>query len=196
MIKKLPLKSIATASIGYTFRGAIQPVADGGALVLQAKDINQDDSIINVENLTRTDLNIPRSKAFLKKDDVLLSTRGSGPGSFKATVFKTDSEKVIAASSVYIIKITSSEVLPEYLSLYLNSAAAQKKLFKKVSGASIQIINRKALEDLDLSLPTLEKQERLIKLSENIRSQKKILERKNAINKEMFGAVLQQISAN
>ena len=194
MIKKLPLKSIAAASTGYTFRGALKPVANGDTVVIQAKDIGQDEYIDDLENLTRTDFKIPRSKAFLKKDDVLLSSRGSGPGSFRATVFKADVENVIAASSVFIIRTTSNDIVPEYLALYLNSGDGQKKLYKKVSGSSIQIINRSALEDLQVSIPSMENQCTLIKLSENISRQMKLRERKSAINMNLFSEVLKQVS--
>ncbi|HEX21082.1 MAG TPA: hypothetical protein ENH19_00325 [Actinobacteria bacterium] len=196
MLKKRAIKEIANIIAGYTFRGAITPSVDGNIFVLQAKDINKNEYIEKIEDLTRTPLEIPRSNSYLKYDDVLLTSRGAGNRSFKSTLYKSKADNVVASSSVYIIRIIEEKILPEYLSLYLNSIEGQKALYKIVTGAQIRTINRKDLDEMKVSLPTLEKQKILVAFYENINRQEKITVRIKEIKQNIMNAITRDVATN
>lgn len=191
MIKNRQLKDIATISAGYTFRGAITHSDEGNIYVLQAKNISKNDYFTSVKSLTRVSMDIPRSNSYIKDNDVLLTSRGSS--NFKATVYKANDKKIVASSSVNIIRIKDTQVLPEFLALYLNSSEGQLKLSQIVSGNYIKSLLRKNLEEIKIPIPAIEKQKAMIALNENMRRQEKILERRSQINKNIMSASLRNL---
>ncbi|MBE7649019.1 restriction endonuclease subunit S [Tenacibaculum finnmarkense] len=69
----------------------------------------------------------------------------------------------IASSLFYVIKLKNKQVLPTYLVQLLNSEKIEFQLKKIASGASIFSIPKKELMELELVIPTIEKQQEVIK---------------------------------
>lgn len=183
------LKDISDIIYGYTFRGAIIADSQGDTYVFQAKDLVQGAPVIHTDSLTRI---IHPSKGrigFLQKNDVLLVARGMKSGAFRSTVFLSDAQNVIASASVHIIHVTSSNVMPEYVSQYLNSDGGQTSLVDIVSGSYIGAILRKDLEDIDVPVPTLEKQHLLVDLYKNIQEQKRLSDREIEIKQSLINSI-------
>ena len=85
---------------------------------------------------------------------------------------------------MFIIRVKDVNVIPKFLSLYLNSNEGQKEISKIVTGASyLQSIIRKSLEDFKIPIPPIIKQKAIIALNENMQAQEKIQEKKNQIKK-------------
>lgn len=193
----MKISNIADIINGYTFRGAIVEVKGGDVIVLQAKDIIQGQNVTDTENLTHIDFAGTRTASFLKKNDVLIVSRGMGVGSFRSTVFDSDNTNVIASSSLLIVRTTKEEILPEYLALYFNSAEAQSKIIESVSGSYIQSISRRKFEeDLKIPIPPLAKQKALIDLNRNIKQQEKIYERKKKLKEQIVEATIINLTKN
>lgn len=187
----MKISNIADIINGYTFRGAIKEVENGDVVVLQAKDIIQGQNITEVHNLTRIDFSGTRTASFLKKNDVLIVSRGMGLGSFRSAVFNLDDLNIIASSSILIVRINKEEILPEYLSMYFNSTEGQTKILETVAGSYIQSISRRKFEEeLKIPIPPLVKQKALIDLNKNIRQQEKIYERKKKLKQEIIDATI------
>lgn len=191
MITKRQLKNIANTSSGYTFREAIKPSKEGNIFVLQAKNINADKYIDKLDELTRVSLDIPRSNSYVSIDDVLLTSRGSN--NFRSTVFKDAAKNVVASSSVNIIRVKDSRILPEYLAMYFNSSEGQLMLSQIVSGNYIKTLLRKNMEDLTIPVPPIDKQRAIIALNENIRKQQKIAERRNQLVSNIINVSLKNL---
>lgn len=188
MIKSIALNKIAEINTGYAFRQAVGDSSTGKTVVLQTKDLESNAFITESNTFAKTSLEIPRSKSFLQPDDVLLSSRGSG--THKSTVFKVANNNVIASASLFIIRIRDNAVLPEYLSLYLNSREGQEALSQITTGAYIQNIPKKNLEQIPIPIPTIPQQRNLVALQQNIWQQKKITEQKNQLKQEIINATL------
>lgn len=182
------LKEISEIIAGYTFREALQHDPDGEIQVLLAKNIN-DDGSINHSELTRINLALPRANAFTKKDDVLLSSRGI----FRAGVFNIETKNTIAASSLFVLRIKNNNVLPQYLSIYLNSEAGQNSIQKILTGSTIKTILRGALENLSIPVPALAVQKMIIEISDNWRKRGKLLNRKIDLNKNIADGTIKQL---
>lgn len=196
MITKFKINDMANTSTGYTFRGAIQPALNGNVFVLQAKNITQQAYVRDLENLVSTTLEMPRSNSYLKYNDVVLVSRGSGAGSFKSTVFKSKEKNAIASSSLIILRVKSNDILPEYLSLFLNSIDGQRLLSNILSGSQIKTILCKDLNDVRIPVPSIKKQEALIALYQNINRQERIAERQNQIKKTIFSTLIRNLITN
>ncbi len=76
---------------------------------------------------------------------------------------------MIIPSLMAIVRVKSDMVNGEFLAYYINSTTSQKMLEKKIKGTTIAAIKTKDLEDLEVVLPSLEDQKRVVafmKLSE------------------------------
>lgn len=182
-----PLKVIANVISGYTFRSAINPNTTGGIPLLQSKNI-KGDSIILDKDLTKTSFKTTRTNSFAKNNDVVISTRGS----FRSAVVKSTKE-ILASSSVYILHLTDNQILPEFLSLYLNSSRGNRNLQNITTGSTIKSILRSDLENIKIPTPPLSTQKNLIKLSQNQKKQAKLLNDKLTINSNILEGALYQL---
>jgi restriction endonuclease S subunit len=190
----MKLKEIAAVYSGYTFRGAIKPEPYGQTAIIQARDVGSDTAPILREELVKTSFEPARADASVKENDVIIVARGAGSGSFRAAVFKGNDSNVIASVSVYIVRITSDQILPEFLALYLNSSNAQQDILDRVSGSYIKTIPRLKLEEVSIPMPSIAKQKSLIALHDNIRRQEEILERKSRLKEDIIKATLTNLS--
>lgn len=194
MFKKAKLGDIAQIYSGYAFRGAIKSVLNGAVSVLQAKDIIQNEPFLNSNSLTKISLALPRSNSYILNNDVLLVSRATGPGNFRATFFESDEKNVIASSSVFIIRMIDKAVLPKYISFYLNSSDCQNDLAQLLSGSYIKTVPRRNLEQLQILIPPLHIQKSLVDLNENIMQQGELLNRKNKLMKIILNATFKNLT--
>ncbi len=183
------LSQLADIVSGYTFRGSIENDPNGDIFVLQAKNVQTNQDIEDVTDFTTITDKSLRNPYFLQHNDILLVSRGSGPGSFRSAVFVSDESKVMPSSSVHVIRIQDVTVLPKYVSLYFNSEIGQKELIQIVTGGSyIQSILVKNLIDFKIPIPPIHIQKSIIALHENITDQERILKRKQEIQKNIINA--------
>ncbi len=181
------LKEIANTVLGYTFRGSVTNDPSGDIFVIQAKNVNSTKDITETDELIRVSSKPIRSPFFLEINDILIVSRGSGHGSFRSSVFTSESKNVVASSSVHIIRITDVTVIPKYVSLYLNSFDGQKELMQIITGGSyIQSILVKNLSELKIPIPSIHIQKLIIALHENIKQQQQILDKKKEIKQNII----------
>ena len=174
------LKEISIITAGYTFRKALNHEKTGQSKVVLAKHIKEDGTV-NYPEFIRITQSAFNTNAFVHKNDVLLSSRGV----FRAGVIREEVKNTIAASSIFIIRITVDNVIPEYLAIYLNSEAGQSSIQKILTGSTIQTILRRALENLKIPIPALSTQKEIVEISENWKKREKLLEQKVNLNKNI-----------
>ncbi len=187
------IKDFGQVMAGYAFRGAIKPDINGHIFVFQAKDLIQGEPVANTTALTKISDEVPSYGGHLRRNDVVLVARGMKAGAFRSTVFTASDDNVIASSSVHVIRIIGQNILPEFLSLYLNSKEGQDALTNIVTGSYIGAIPRRELEKIKIPIPPLQKQEALIHLFRNMREQKKILDRKSEITQNIINATFKSL---
>ena len=178
MEAKKRLKDITEVIAGYSFRTALEGKSGASCFVLQAKNI-LDGGVVNENNLDGIDFENYRSKAIVKKGDVVVSSRGS----FRAGLVTSESKNIIAASSVYILRPKDETIQPEYLAIYLNSIDGQKQLIESATGAAIKALRRNELENIIVAVPNDQAQDRIIKIyNTNRKLQKALIKKANLIN--------------
>lgn len=189
------IKEISQVIPGYTFRGAIQQDNSGNSFVIQAKNVIRGMLYVDERLLTRIVNPSNGRVTSLQNGDVLLVARGMKAGAFRSTVFASDTQNVIASSSVHIIRVTRSHILPEYLSYYLNSAQGQYALSQIVSGSYIGAILRRRLEnEIDIPVPPIQTQKTLVDLFENLQAQQHICEQKNEIHQQIINGLFRKVA--
>lgn len=189
----MEIREITKVIAGYTFRGAVKPDTSGHIFVFQAKDLIQGEPVVDISTLTKISHDVPGYTGHLKKNDVLLVARGMKAGSFRSTVFASDADNVIASSSVHIIRATDPRILPEFISLYLNSKEGQEAISQIVTGSYIGAVPRKELERLKIPLLPLERQKTFIELDQNIREQQRITNKQNEIRQNIINATFRNL---
>ena len=183
------LQEIADIISGYTFRGSIENDPKGDVFVLQAKNLTANQDISETADLVTVSAKSIRNPLFLKHNDILLVSRGSGVGSFRSAVFTGKAENVMPSSSVHVIRVKEVSALPKYISLYLNSDVGQKSLLQIVIGGSyIQSILVRNLMEYPIPIPPIHIQKSIIALHENIHKQEQILQRKQKLKQNIINA--------
>lgn len=150
------LQDISTLRSGYAFRGSIKDDPMGSVRVVQLGDIDWERRRIDWDALPRVPFFSAASGHFLHTGDVLFVTRGRA---LKAIVVDTI-ERAVAAATFFVVRVPS-DVLPEYLAWYINSAPAQMHLAGCSRGSNLQTVTKACLGSLPVPVPPLHVQERI-----------------------------------
>jgi restriction endonuclease S subunit len=189
----MKIKEFANIISGYTFRGTIENHLNGDVFVIQAKNIVAGEDIKDSQNLTKIFFNGAHGASFLQKNDILVVSRGYGRNAFRASVFKSGINNVIASSSTIIIRIINNEVLPEFISVFINSSEGQKLIMESVTGSTIKAILRGKFRKISVPIPSIDRQEIIIKLANNLKRQEKICARKIQIKKNIANSIFEKL---
>lgn len=190
----MKIQEFANVISGYTFRETIENHPNGDVFAMQAKNIISGKDIENDHDLVRILFNGARGAFFLQNNDILVVSRGYGMNTFRAAVFKNSANNTIASSSIIIIRITNNCVLPEFISVFINSKEGQKQIMESVTGSSIKAILRGKFREINVPIPPIDKQKIIIELAKNLKRQKEICERKIRIERNIIDAIFEKIS--
>lgn len=154
---KTKLNQIASIQTGIFAR----TVPEGDIVYLQAKHFDENGLL---GSTLHADLNADTAiqKHLLKPGDVLFAAKG-----YKnfATVYESHNHPAVASTTFFVIKVKTESVLPEYLSWVLNSSVIQNFLKRNASGSSIVSISKALLEELEISVPDLLTQKKILEIS-------------------------------
>lgn len=146
-------------------------IKHGDVYYLQARDFDANRQISS--NLTPTlSYSENLEKHFLQPDDVLVVAKGA---SFLSAIFDGSYSPAVASTVFMVIRpINRNIVLPEYLSWHINLISTQNELFSKSIGTSTPSINKKILEDLEIPVPEIMKQNLILKIAELRKNEMKL----------------------
>jgi restriction endonuclease S subunit len=152
----------------------------GNTFAIQLKDLSKHYSEISDYPHRIKNAEVPQ-KQFLQKGDVLFISKGTN--NF-ALVFDKD-YSAVAISVFFVLRIQNKIVDPYYLAWYINQEKAQGYLHTGKEGTMITNINKATLENLEIEIPSAEKQKiineinklwkREMEISESIIAKKKKL---------------------
>jgi len=155
----MKLKMIAKIQSGFISRGKIDPRDDGTCLLLQAKDVDADLLSYRTDALVRFMPRLSGKDWFLGPGDILFMARGAR--NYSLLIDKVP-DSVLAAACFFIIRISNSDALPEYLWWYLNQSTVEEYL-KRFSGRAVHmpVVRRAVLESIDIPLPPIKIQKQV-----------------------------------
>jgi restriction endonuclease S subunit len=156
----MQINELCAAKMGYSFRQKPDCIENGNALVIQPKDVTSD-GVIKVDPPCR--INFPAGKS-LNKGDVLLINRGR----FTACVFEDTLGMPCVATSAFLILTPKDpkQLLPDYLALFLNSTDGQTILRRLNETTTIPFISLGNVESIEIPVPPLEMQQKLVDLEQ------------------------------
>ena len=123
-------------------------------------DTNDHLQVKGVPFLDLADLN---ARQLLRKGDLILRARGL----FHTVALVTEKpDRAVAAAPLMVIRVTSPDVAPAYLRWFLNLSTTQTALVSLAAGSYVRTLNKAAIENLDISVPTVERQHQIAQLAE------------------------------
>lgn len=169
----MKLKDIATVSSGFTFRDRLEPNTTGNIRVIQMKDLN-DENKVNINSLTRIEHSPPKQALLAKQGDLLFRSRGL---THTAALLTDESEDIVVAAPLLKIRADQSRVLPEYLLWFINQPSSQAYFSKYSGGTLVKMISKTILEDLEITLPALEKQKLIAEIFQLANQESRLLKK-------------------
>ncbi|PTX94084.1 hypothetical protein DB345_21230 [Spartobacteria bacterium LR76] len=158
------LDSITEIRMGATLRGrdATRPVPDGRFSFLRIGDISQDGTLTQ-SDFVRIEPNEPINEALiLREGDVLFPNRGTRT---TALSFPGSQRPTIAGSQFFILRPNPKKVSSDYLSWFLRSEIAHLHFEGRRKGSYVQIIQRGDLAELEIPLPPLSGQHKIVEIA-------------------------------
>lgn len=154
------LRETCEIKMGVAFRSGFKHSPAGNIPVIQPKDIDNN-GILQVVDVYRVKMAEVNPKHILKPGDVLLSNRGR----FAATTYTGQIDTCVASGALLVLTVKQdAPVLPEYLALYFNSLAGKRQLGRLDETTTIPYVSRRNLEQIDIPVPPIERQETLVAL--------------------------------
>lgn len=158
---KIKIKEFAVVQMGYSFRSRLETSQDGGVSVIQMKDL-LDDNTVSCDDLVRIDMDAVKVHHFVQRGDLVFRSRGLVTTS---AVLLDEPGKAVVAAPLLRIRVTRPDkVLPEYLNWYISQRDAQIFLTSRAGGTGQKMISKENIDDLEVALPSLEKQKNIIEL--------------------------------
>ena len=166
---KIKIQDIATLQTGLFAK----PLANGEVVYLQSKHFDDQGNLLAIlhPDLLLEDIS---EKHMLCAGDVLFAAIGTK--NF-ATVFENHNEPSVASTSFFVIRPTDKKLLPQYLSWVLNSPTTQILLKGQAIGTSIPSISKQVLENLEIAIPSIDKQKAILQITK-LRNKEKSLKLK------------------
>ena len=154
------ISNIADIMTGYPFRKRIENDPNGRFAVIQMRDVENYTHLMT-ENLARVSAIDPKERHFIRQNDLLFSAKGANNFAVQVEQLPVDT---VAAANFLVIRVRSDKVLPAYLAWYINQSPAQLFLQARSRGSYIPAISKMALSDLDIPLPSLALQRKIVSI--------------------------------
>ena len=140
----------------------------GDIACLQVKDLLMSAPETTATRIERT----PKlANYILRKGDLLFAGKGT---TYLCTVFKSDFPAV-PSTSLYSIRLRSNLVIPEYLCWYLNHPKVVATIKTAQAGTGTPLIHKPTLENLEIIIPDLDTQRKIVELSNLQKREEQIL---------------------
>jgi hypothetical protein len=177
----LRLVDIAEVRMGYTFRSRLEPEIDGDVAVIQMKDID-DSNLLHPECLVRIRMPELKDRHLVQEGDLMFRSRGVW--NTTALVAGNLGRSVLAAPMM-LIRPDTERVHAAYLLWFINQPSIQKMLSAQAAGTAVKMISKSALEQLEVSVPPLKIQNRIVEIGQlatlEAKLAKKLMDRRKVL---------------
>lgn len=158
---KKQLQKIATVHAGYPFRERLQSDPRGNVLVIQMKNVDEGNRI-QEDGVVRVQLGTSIERHLVRPGDIVFRARGNRTS---ASLVNRDLGRTIVAAPLMIIRAAEKDILPAYLEWVINHPYTQAKLADLGTGTYVQTVGKAALEALELPVPELKWQHKIVELA-------------------------------
>ena len=182
---EVALRIIADIQVGYQAKARIKERARGTHRLIQSKDFDSFHRLRS-ENLTAF---FPERKPEIysvRKGDILFQARGVVHFAY---CIEDDLKDTLTAGSFYILRTKNEDLLPQYLAWWLNQAKAQAWFQSQARGAGISFISKSTLSRLQVRIPPISVQKKVIMIITLARHEQFLLNRLASTRSRLVKAV-------
>ena len=130
----------------------------GEVAYLQIKDLLSESPEKTASKVT---LSTKSERYLLSKGDLLFAGKGT---TYLCKVFDLDIPAV-ASTTLYIIRLTSKKILPDYLCWYLNQPSVMAVMKTQQVGTGTPLIHKQVVEDFEIPVPDIDTQRQIVELA-------------------------------
>jgi len=160
-MQKVSLYRIAELSGGYQSRKGVVEDPTGSHALLQVRDFDARRRGVDVESMARFFPESSSGSRELREGDVVVLSKGSNPFAWRVEGLP---EPALAGSMFFVLRPRKG-LLSGYLAWYLNQVPARRHLERmSTTGAHMPVVRRKDLETLEVPLPDMQTQRRVVAL--------------------------------
>jgi len=188
---KKKLKEISSVQMGYSFRSRLEASEGGGVAVIQMKDL-LDDNTVGCDDLVRINMEAMKDHHLAQRGDLVFRSRGHVTTA--AVLLEDPGKAVVAAPLLRIRETKPDKVLPQYLNWYISQRDVQIFLTSRAKGTVQKMISKQVIEDLEVALPSLKKQEDIVELATLIAREQTLLQRLSDKREQYISTVLMQFA--
>lgn len=190
----MKLEEIADIYIGATFRERVA-ISAKGTKVIQMKDLRENDCIDAKNAISIEGKNPDSLKDYqrLRVGDILFRSRGL------TTTAKLLTKKIglaIVSAPIFIIRTNSPLVRPDYLVWWINQPSSQAYFRSRSEGSLTKMVSKQTLANLQVELPSIEKQKRIAEFYELAMREQTLLNMIRIKRKHRAHAIMRQIATN
>ena len=136
----------------------LQTAPYGEVSYLQIKDLLSESPEKTASKVT---LSAKNERYLLAKGDLLFAGKGT---TYLCKVFDLDIP-AIASTTLYIIRLASKDILPDYLCWYLNQPSVMAVMKAQQVGTSTPLIHKQVVEDFEVPVPDIDTQRQIVELA-------------------------------
>jgi len=182
---ELALKTVANIQVGYQAKARIKERAEGTHRLIQSKDFDSFHRLRS-ENLIAFFPERKPDTYSVHKGDILFQARGVV---HFAGCIEDDLKDTLAAGSFYIIRTKNENLLSQYLTWWLNQSKAQSYFQSQARGAGMSFISKSTLSSLQVQIPPLSVQKKVIKMVTLAKHEQFLLDRLSSLRSRLVKAV-------
>jgi hypothetical protein len=181
------LVDICAIQTGYTARGRLESVEQGGVLGLQLRDILPNGRVSTM-SLVRTQVEGPFERYLARPGDVVFRSRGER--NTAAVIEESIPEPVLALLPLMILRPDPAVLSGAYLAWAINQEPAQRHFEEEAQGTSLRMVSRSALENLEIAVPSFETQQKILRVDALAEQERELAEQLTLKNYELIHRVL------
>jgi type I restriction enzyme M protein len=151
--------------------------ATGKYLAIKVVDIN--DKEINKAKLSRINIPTDPTRYLLKKNDLLLSTRGTLG---KVAMIEEDNTNMVASANLVALRAKSDKINMKWLMYYLSSPMGKFEISQAASGTAISTISPSDLRNIQIPVISRAKQDQAVEQFE--KAKVKLDQKKKELQKQ------------
>lgn len=185
------LNQIASIELGFQLRSQVIQSPESKELLIQMKDVSKTNGV-NWKTCVPTQLPGKKMPQWLCDGDVIVVARGFN---FFAAHIQDIPQgfQAVAAPAFFVLSKINAQILPEYLTWWLNQVPTQRYFEKSAEGAISKSLKRNALENTPVIIPPLEQQKHIVSLARLFREEYRLLEQMRTNTAQMQNALVNQL---
>lgn len=188
------LQDLTEIHSGYIARGKIEAVAEGSHFLVQAKDVDGGLLTCTPDAFIRFNPKLSRTDRPLQENDLLFMAKGAH--NFTIQLGRLP-EPALAAACFFIVRVSTTDILPGYLCWYLNQPPVVRYLVQYSGrGVHMPVVRRAVLENIEVPVPPMDVQINIDALNALMLKEMNLLQQFGAKRRELITAACLQAVRN